>query len=130
MLLNPPPGYSPPSVTRQTVQGYGSPGPQGLVAQGYTQGAPAGSMLPSSYLPPSSTPNPFGAQQTPTMGAQAQGTTPSMIPMGAPPSMPNVPAQPAQSTATPKVPPQQASLGNDPLGGNNINALMRALGGG
>ncbi len=76
MLLNAPPGYSPAAINHQSP-GQGPapstiPGNQSLQV-GYTQGAPAGSMLPSSYLPPSSSPNPFANQQQPNPMAGGVG---------------------------------------------------------
>ena len=64
MLFTPPPGYSPPSINRQSNTMMGVPGVQG---QGVLNRDPSSSsyVMPSSALPPSSQipgTDPMGAQ--------------------------------------------------------------------
>lgn len=71
MLMAPPPGYSPMSINRQSVQGLGAPGPQGTSVLGNTLGAsaPHGNTLgmPGGHTG-MSPPMPGGAMQGPPLG--------------------------------------------------------------
>lgn len=69
MLMAPPPGYSPTSVNRQSVQGLGAPGQQGMSVLGNTLGAsaPYGSSLGRPGMPPS----PGAAIHGPPLGGMA-----------------------------------------------------------
>lgn len=55
MPPTPPPGYNTSSINTQNVNAFNTPGPQGLISQGYQNNPYRSSYaMPSNYLPPSS----------------------------------------------------------------------------